>query len=140
MQILTFSVSPVNYLRYCDFPVRFCAVFAQSKNLFRNSENTAQNLTGESQYRIVYTGEKENENLHHQKEVFTYLEQRECCGTWVKIKLDLGALSRQMLMQQNKQLILFLAYRMIILRYDVCYVTVYTPCQELHICLCITEY
>ena len=80
MQILTFSVSPVYYLRYCDFPVRFCAVFAQSKNLFRNSENTAQNLTGESQYRIVYTGEKENENLHHQKEVFTYLEQRERCG------------------------------------------------------------
>ena len=80
MQILTFSVSPVYYLRYCDFFVRFCAVFAQSKNLFRNSENTAQNLTGESQYRIGYTGEKENENLHNQKEVFTYLEQRERCG------------------------------------------------------------
>ena len=88
MQILTFSLSSVYYLRYCDFPVRFCAVFAQSKNLFRNSENTAQNLTGESQYRVVYTGEKENENLHHQKEnenlhhqkeVFTYLEQRERC-------------------------------------------------------------
>ena len=62
------------------FFVRFCAVFAQSKNLFRNSENTAQNLTGESQYRIVYTGEKEKENLHHQKEVFTYFEQRERCG------------------------------------------------------------
>ena len=60
MQILTFSVSPVYYLRYCDF--------------------FAQNLTGESQYRIVYTGEKENENLHNQKEVFTYLEQRERCG------------------------------------------------------------
>ena len=62
------------------FFVSFCAVSAQSKNLFRNSENTAQNLTGESQYRIVYTGEKENENLHNQKEVFTYLEQRERCG------------------------------------------------------------
>ena len=61
--------------------MRFCAVFAQSKNLFRNKTSyTAQNLTGESQYRIVYTGEKENENLHHQKEVFTYLEQRERCG------------------------------------------------------------
>ena len=80
MQILTFSLSPVYYLWICDFPVRFCAVFAQSKNLFRNSENTAQNLTGKSQYRIVYTAEKENENLHHQKEVFTYLEQRERCG------------------------------------------------------------
>ena len=43
-----------------------------------------------------------------------------------------------MLIQQNKQLILFLAYRMIILKWDVCYVTVYTPCQQLHICLCIT--
>ena len=80
MQILTFPVPPVYYLPYCDFFVRFCAVFAQSKNLFRNSENTAQNLTGESQYRIVYTGEKENENLHNQKEVFSYLEQRERCG------------------------------------------------------------
>ena len=49
----------------------------QSKNLFSDCENTAQNLTGESQHRTVYTGEKENENLHHQKEVFTYLEQRE---------------------------------------------------------------
>ena len=66
-------------MRYCDSPVRFCAVFAQSKNLFWDCENTAQNFTGESQYPIVCTGEKENENLHHQKEVFTYLEQRERC-------------------------------------------------------------
>ena len=67
-------------MRYCDSPVRFCAVFAQSKNLFSDCENIAQNLTGESQYRIVYTGEKKKcGNMHHPKEVFTYLEQRERC-------------------------------------------------------------
>ena len=31
-----------------------------------------------------------------------------------------------MLIQQNKQLILFLVYRMIILKCDVCYVTMYS--------------
>ena len=69
-------------MQYCDSPVRFCAVFAQSKNFFSDCENTAQNLTEESQYRTVYTGEKENvriSNMHHSKEVFTYLEQRERC-------------------------------------------------------------
>ena len=84
--------------------------------------------------------------MHHQKEVFTYLEQRERCEYLginqiiVNIKLDLGALSTQMLIQPSKHLILFSAYRMIILKCDVCYVTVYTPCQHLHICSCIIEY
>ena len=32
MQILTFCFSPVYTMRYCDFPVRFCAVFSQSQN------------------------------------------------------------------------------------------------------------
>ena len=63
--------------------MRFCAVFAQSKNLFRNSENTAQNLTGESQYRIVYTGEKENENLLNQKKCLHIWNSVSVAGTWV---------------------------------------------------------
>ena len=33
-QILTFCFSPVYTMRYCDSPVRFCAVFAQSQNKF----------------------------------------------------------------------------------------------------------
>ena len=44
-------------------------------------------------------------------------------------QIRLGALSTQMLIRQNKQLILFLVYCMIILKCDVCYVTVYTLCQ-----------
>ena len=92
MQILTFSVSPVYYMRYCDSLVRFCAVFAQSKNLFWDCENTAQNLTGESQYRIVCTGEKENVRICIIKRKYLHI--------W-------NSVSTQMLIQQNKQLILF---------------------------------
>ena len=40
-------------LRYCDSPVRFCAVFSQSQNKFLDCANTAQNLTGESQNRLL---------------------------------------------------------------------------------------
>ena len=33
-QVLATSFSPVYTMRYCDSPVRFCAVFAQSQNNF----------------------------------------------------------------------------------------------------------
>ena len=37
-------------MRYCDSPVRFCAVFAVPKQIL------AQNLTAESQYRSLDLG------------------------------------------------------------------------------------
>ena len=78
--------------------------------------------------------------MHHQKEVFTYLEQRERCGYLGINQIGLGARSTQMLIHQNKQLILFLAYRMIILKCDVlCYVTIYTVSAFTYL-LVYTEY
>ena len=73
------SLSPVYYMRYCDSPVRFCAVFAQSKNLFWDCENTAQNLTGESQYPIVYPGEKENVRI--------CIIKRKCLHIWNSVSV-----------------------------------------------------
>ena len=83
--------------------------------------------------------------MHHQKEVFTYLEQRERCEYLginqiiVNIKLDLGALSTQMLIQPNKHFIFSISYDYIKVRCMLCD-CVYTVSAFTYLLLCITEY